>query len=195
MTMRAQVDECEINLEVVGSGPRVVLLHGLGSCLQDWQPQIAALADRYTVIAIDLRGHGESGKPPGPYSMEMLAADVRQVLEKLETGPVHVVGLSLGGMVAFQLAADAPELVRTLVIVNSGPEVVPRTLREHLALGARTWALRLLGLRRLGGRIAAMNFPDPGQEALRGALAARIAGNDVPAYRATMKAIVGWSVA
>jgi 3-oxoadipate enol-lactonase len=190
-----QVDGCEIHFEVTGSGPPVVLLHGLASCLEDWGSQVVALSARHTVVAIDLRGHGKSDKPPGPYRMAMFARDVTRVLETLGLGPAHVVGLSLGGMVAFQLAVDAPSLVRTLVILNSAPEVVPRTVREWLSLRSRLWILRVLGIRRFGQRIAAINFPDPGQEALRHALAARIAANDVVAYRETMRAIIGWSVA
>jgi len=192
---RLQIDGCEIYYEVVGAGPPVVLVHGLGSCVRDWDRQIPAFAAHHTVIAVDLRGHGESGKPAGPYSMARFAADVARVLETLAVGPAHIVGLSLGGMVAFQLAVDAPQYVKSLAIVNSAPEVIPRSVREWLALKARVWGLRLLGLPKFAERIAAMNFPDPGQAAERRALAARIAANDVAAYRASTRAIVGWSVA
>jgi pimeloyl-ACP methyl ester carboxylesterase len=190
-----RIDDCDVHYEVDGSGPPVLLIHGLGSCGRDWEMQRPALAARYTVVTVDLRGHGESSKPPGLYSIPRFSADVVHVLEALALGPAHVVGVSLGGMVAFQLALDAPALVRSLVVINSAPEVVPRTWKEHLAVKARFWALRLAGIRRLGERIAAMSFPEPGQEELRAALAARIASNDVRAYRASLRAIVGWSVA
>jgi pimeloyl-ACP methyl ester carboxylesterase len=190
-----QIDGCEIHYERLGSGSPVLLLHGLGSCGRDWERQIAPLAERYAVLSVDLRGHGASGKPPGPYSIAMLAADVVHVLEALGPGPTHVVGISMGGMVGLQLAVDAPALVSSLVVINSAPEVIPRTARERLAIGARFAALRLLGLPWLGGRIAALNFPAAEQRAERLALAARIAANDPAAYRASMKAIVGWSVA
>jgi pimeloyl-ACP methyl ester carboxylesterase len=190
-----RLGDCDIHYERVGAGPPVLLLHGLGSCAADWAPQIDALAGAHTVVTVDLRGHGESGRPPGPYSMGLFARDVARLLEALALAPAHVVGLSLGGMVAFQLAVDAPALVRTLVIVNSAPAVVPRRLSERLALASRLWALRLLGLRPIAQRIAAVNFPEPGQRALRRALAARVASNDPAAYRASMDAIIGWSVA
>jgi pimeloyl-ACP methyl ester carboxylesterase len=155
---------------------------------------VAVLADDYTVIGIDMRGHGRSSKPPGPYGIPVFALDVVHVLETLGHGPAHVVGLSMGGMIGFQLAVDAPSLVRSLVVVNSAPSVVPRTLREHALLTTRKLALRTLGLRRFGERIARANFPRPEQHAEREALAKRIASNDLAAYRASTNAIIGWSV-
>jgi 3-oxoadipate enol-lactonase len=192
---RLRVEGCEIHYEVKGRGEVVLLLHGLGSCLLDWELQVPALAERYTVVAVDLRGHGRSDKPPGPYSIATFAADVAQVLRALELGPAHVVGISMGGMVGFQLTVDAPSLVRSLVVVNSGPAVVARSLRERLMILQRRVALRVLGLRGLGRKIAEKNFPRPDQESLRRALAERIAENDEAAYRASTRAIFGWSVA
>jgi pimeloyl-ACP methyl ester carboxylesterase len=191
---RIYVDDAEIHYETSGAGTPVLLLHGLGSCGEDWKPQITALAARHTVVAVDLRGHGKSSKPGGPYSIPMFAGDVVHLLETLALAPAHVVGLSLGGMVAFQLAVDAPSLVRKLVVVNSAPAVVPRTAKEWLLLQSRVWALRIFGLQKLAHRVAYVNFPEPEQAELRRALAARIAGNDEAAYRAAMDANVGWSV-
>jgi len=190
-----RVDGCQIHYEVKGRGDVVLLLHGLGSSILDWEMQIPALAERYTVVAVDLRGHGRSDKPPGPYRIATFAADVARVLRTLALGPAHVVGFSMGGMVGFQLAVDAPALVRSLVVVNSAPSFVPRTLRERFEVARRLFALRVLGLRRLASRIAAMNLPRPDQEALRQKLTARLAQNDDRAYRASTMAILGWSVA
>lgn len=190
-----RADGCEIYYEVQGSGDVVLLLHGLGSSVRDWELQIPALAERYKIVAVDMRGHGRSGKPPGPYRIATFAADVAQVLRALDLGPAHVVGLSMGGMVGFQLAVDEPSLVRSLVVVNSGPEVVPRTLRERVALASRLVALRVVGLRGLARTIAAKNFPRADQEALRRRLVESLASNDEAAYRASTKAIIGWSVA
>jgi 3-oxoadipate enol-lactonase len=192
---KVQVADGEIHYEEVGAGEPMLLLHGLGSCLEDWELQIPVFAREHRVISMDLRGHGTSLKPSGPYSMAQLARDARAVLEATRTGPVHVVGLSLGGMVAFQLAVDAPELVRSLVIVNSAPEVIARTLNERLMLLTRRVLFAVLGLKGLAGRIAQMNFPRPDQADLRQKLVDRLVANDPVAYAATMKAIVGWSVA
>ncbi|HVK68941.1 MAG TPA: alpha/beta hydrolase [Polyangium sp.] len=189
------VDGCEIHYEVKGQGEVVLLLHGLGSSLLDWEMQIPALVERYTVVAVDMRGHGRSGKPPGPYRIATFAADVAQVMRALALGPAHVVGISMGGMIGFQLAVDHPSLVRSLVVVNSAPAFVPRTLRERLAVVQRIVALRVLGLPGFARKIAEKNLPRPDQEALRRKLAARLAQNDEAAYRAASHAILGWSVA
>jgi 3-oxoadipate enol-lactonase len=192
---RTTVDGCELHYEITGRGEPVVLLHGLGSCSLDWEHQMPALKERYTVIALDVRGHGQSGKPRGPYSMSLFARDVAQVLQKLALGPAHVIGISMGGMIAFQLAVDAPRLVRTLTVINSAPAVVPKTFSQWLTLRIRLWLPRLFGLRWLAKRIAAVNFPRPEQEADRNLLAERLGSNDPAAYRAATKAIIGWSVA
>lgn len=192
---RTTVDGCELHYEVTGRGEPVLLLHGLGSCSLDWENQIPALKERYTVITLDVRGHGQSGKPRGPYSIGLFARDVAQVLQKLALGPAHVVGISMGGMIAFQLAVDAPRLVQTLTVINSAPAVVPKTLSQWLTLRLRLWLPRIFGLRWLAKRIAAANFPRPGQEAERRLLAERLASNDPAAYRAATRAIIGWSVA
>src|SRR5262245_47763018 len=124
-----RVEDCSIHYEIQGKGDVVLLLHGLGSSVRDWELQIPALAERYTVLAVDMRGHGRSDKPSGPYSVAIFARDVAAVLRALALGPAHVVGISMGGMIGFQLAVDAPSLVRSFVVVNSGPALVPRTLR------------------------------------------------------------------
>src|SRR5690349_3136704 len=107
-------DGVNISYDTFGSGDPVVLVHGLGSYVGDWQAQIDALSREFQVVAIDLRGHGESDKPAGPYSVALFASDVAAVIGGLRLGPSHVVGLSLGGAVAFQLAVDRPDVVRSL---------------------------------------------------------------------------------
>src|SRR5215218_7951709 len=124
----------DVFYETRGSGDPVLLVHGLGSSTEDWEPQVDALAREFTVVAYDVRGHGRTGKPGGRYTVSQFADDAAALIAALGLGPVHVIGLSMGGMIAFQLAADHPALVRSLVIVNSGPEMVLRTLREKLGI-------------------------------------------------------------
>jgi pimeloyl-ACP methyl ester carboxylesterase len=126
--------------------------------------------------------------------MRDLACDAGAVIRGLELGPCHVVGLSLGGMVAFQLAVDQPELVRSLVIVNSGPEVVARTFKERFAIALRRGMSSLLPMRWLGAMISGRLFPHDEQKALRAEFVARFAMNHRASYRRAMAAIVGWSV-
>jgi pimeloyl-ACP methyl ester carboxylesterase len=110
----------------VGSGPALLLLHGLGCTHRTWLPVIDSLARRYTVIAPDLLGHGESDKPRGDYSIGAFANGMRDLLTVLEIDKVTVVGHSFGGGVAMQFAYQFPERTERMVLVGSGglgPEV------------------------------------------------------------------------
>lgn len=181
--------------EISGTGDPVLLLHGLGSSTRDWESQVEALSRYYQVITVDVRGHGQSPKPPGPYSIPLFTADVIALLRELDTGPVHAVGISMGGMIGLQLALDAPELTRSLVVINSGPKLVPETFGDRLAIRMRFVILRLMGMEGMGKFLAGRLFPEPGQEALREVFIQRWAENDVRAYRDAMRGFVGWTVA
>jgi 3-oxoadipate enol-lactonase len=195
-TRDVRVGDVELNCEIAGSGEPLLFIHGLGSCAEDWKPQIEYFRERYRTIACDLRGHGRSSKPRDPYSIEVFARDLASLLRELETGPAHVVGISLGGMVAFQLAVDAPERVRSLVIVNSGPAVPAETFKQRLPLHVRLLYARVLGLRGMAKMIAKRLFPKPEQVGLQRAFVARLAANDPHCYLASLRAIfAGWSVA
>ena len=184
-----------IHYQVTGSGQPLVFLHGLGGSTEDWAPQVEAFASRYQVITLDVRGHGLSSKPRGPYQVEDFTADARAVLCQVATGPVHVVGLSMGGMIALQLGLDAPDLVKTLVIVNSGPEVRPNNLRDRLLLWQRALLTRAVSMATWGRILADRLFPEPAQAEAREALRTRWARNDKRAYLASFQAIRRWSVA
>ena len=188
----AQVNGIKLHYQMQGRGQPLLLIHGLGAVAEDWEPQIAAFAKDYCVIAPDLRGHGQSDKPAGPYSMRLFAEDMAGLMHALRLGPAHVVGLSLGGGVAFQLALDAPELVKTLTIVNSAPEMILRTWQEKLAIWMRFAVIRLFGLPKLGEILAKRLFPD--DDGLRQIFAQRFAKNDTPGYLAAFRALIGWSV-
>jgi 3-oxoadipate enol-lactonase len=188
-----------LHYEVHGAGPALVLIHGLGSSMRDWEFQVDYFARGFRLITIDLHGHGKSPKPRGRYSISMFAQGVAEVIDNVGDPPVHVLGLSLGGMVAFELAVSRPELVKSLVIVNSAPETPRDTLRDRLlvwvALLSRWLVVRLLGMRRLGAALAAKLFPQPGQQELRRTFTSRWAENDKRAYLSSMWAIRRWSVA
>jgi pimeloyl-ACP methyl ester carboxylesterase len=177
-----------------GSGSSVLLVHGLGSSQQDWGAQVAALRVEHHVVRYDQRGHGASAHAGAPFTMVDLARDAAALIRSLRLGPCHVVGLSLGGMVAFQLALAEPRLVRSLVIVNSGPEVVPRTARERFSLLVRRVLSVALPQRWLGAILARRLFPEPGQEGLRREFILRFARNHKPSYLRAVSAILGWSV-
>jgi pimeloyl-ACP methyl ester carboxylesterase len=138
----------------VGSGPALLLLHGLGCSHRTWLPVLDSLARRYTVIAPDLLGHGESDKPRADYSIGAFANGMRDLLTVLDIDRVTVVGHSFGGGVAMQFAYQFPERTERLVLVGSGglgPEVSPAiraitTTGFHQVMGALT----LPGVRHLG---------------------------------------------
>lgn len=102
-----------------GQGPLVVLSHALGCDLSMWDGVAAALQDRYTVLRYDQRGHGQTPASAGTYTMDDLADDAAELIRAQGAGPVHFVGLSMGGMTAQSLAARHPGLVRSIVIANS----------------------------------------------------------------------------
>ena len=141
---RWRVGDVALYYERVGQGEPLVLVHGLGSSSRDWAYQVPFFAQNYEVVVCDVRGHGQSGKPPGPYSMPLFARDLAGLIEGLGVGPSQVVGVSMGGMIGLQLAVDRPELVRSLVVVNSVPDMVVRTWRQRLEVWHRPRTRRSL---------------------------------------------------
>jgi pimeloyl-ACP methyl ester carboxylesterase len=103
-----------------GDGPLLVLVHGITSSSASWEPVLPALAERFTVLAPDLLGHGQSDKPAGDYSLGSHACLIRDLMLALGHGPGTMVGHSLGGGVAMQLSYQFPELTHRLVLVSSG---------------------------------------------------------------------------
>src|SRR3712207_5387367 len=103
-----------------GSGPALLLLHGIGNNCQTWAGVIDRLAESHTVIAPDLLGHGASDKPRGDYSIAAYANGMRDLLTLLDIERATVVGHSLGGGIALQFAYQFPERCERLALVGSG---------------------------------------------------------------------------
>lgn len=110
-------DEVDLDATVTGpdGAPVVVLLHAIGTARSMWDPQAEALATTYRLVRPDLRGHGCSPAPDGPYSIAGLGADVLRLLDRLGIERASLCGLSLGAMVGIWLAANAPQRVERLV--------------------------------------------------------------------------------
>ena len=192
-----ETDDAKLFYEDAGRGEPVLLLHGLGGSTADWAPQIEALAPRYRVLALDVRGSGRSRdlrRPGGPFSVQQFADDAARLLDRLGAAPTHVVGLSLGGMIAFQLAVDHPRCVRTLTVVNSLPAVVPRTRSQRLTLWLRLGVARWFGPAWMARLLVRRLFPRPEQAPLRRRFLENMARNEKRAYAASQRAVVGWSV-
>src|SRR2546426_9024727 len=103
-----------------GWGPVIVLIHGITGSSVTWEDVIEPLSERFTVVAPDLLGHGESAKPRGDYSLGAYASGIRDLLVALGHQRATVVGHSLGGGVAMQMAYQFPERCERLVLVSSG---------------------------------------------------------------------------
>jgi pimeloyl-ACP methyl ester carboxylesterase len=116
---------------LAGSGPPIVLMHGITAASVVWERVGPRLARNHTVLAPDLLGHGQSAKPRGDYSMGAFASGIRDLVLSLGLGPATVVGHSLGGGVAMQFAYPFPERVGRLALVSSGG------LRRSAACGYR----------------------------------------------------------
>src|SRR3712207_1220137 len=103
-----------------GWGPVVVLIHGITGSCATWENVIEPLSEHYTVIAPDLLGHGESAKPRGDYSLGAYASGIRDLMVALKRPRATIVGHSLGGGIAMQMAYQFPERCERLVLVASG---------------------------------------------------------------------------
>ncbi|MFC2064630.1 alpha/beta fold hydrolase [Chloroflexota bacterium] len=187
-------NQIKMNYQITGDGDPLVLIHGLGSSGRDWEYQLDVFARKFKVITMDLRGHGNSDKPKGPYSMAMFAQDIAGLLIELQEEPAHVVGLSLGGGIAFQLALDHPDLVKTLTIVNSFPELMIRSFKDRLNTWQRFAIVKLLGMKKMGEILSERLFPKEEHGEIRELFVQRWAENDPRAYQASMQAMIGWSV-
>ena len=126
-TLPAQFDEWQIELHgrrviyrVAGSGPPIVLIHGMLNSSSHWRSVALSLAGEYTVIAPDLIGHGDSAAPRGDYSLGAHAASIRDLLAAIGIDRATIVGHSLGGGVAMQFFYQFPQRVERLVLISSG---------------------------------------------------------------------------
>lgn len=180
-------------LDDAGDGSPVLLIHGLGGW--GWQQVIPPLSRVHRVLAPWLRGFGGS-EGPVPYSIEDLARDAAGVLAHADAGPAHVVGHSLGGMVAQALATDHPEVVRSLALVST---------HSHSGRRAAAFAMAMARVSEVGGEAALAEpevmerleqvlgdaFPENGREIL----ARRLVGRDGPrpAEAAAWRAAAGFS--
>jgi pimeloyl-ACP methyl ester carboxylesterase len=116
-------DGCRIHYELFGDpgSPVLTLLEGIGADIAGWRRNIPTLASELRVVAIDHRGNGASGEPPGPCTMTTFVEDALAVLDELGVERAHVYGQSFGGMVAQEMALTYPDLVRTLALAGTHP--------------------------------------------------------------------------
>ena len=140
------VHDVQLNVTRRGSGPPIVMIHGLGMSATTWDAVAERLADRHDVLAVDLPGHGESPSPedPAAYTRDAALADLDDVLATLDELPV-LVGHSLGGYLALAHAATRPDASRGIVVLNTGPGFRDPEKREGLERHARGVTLIVSG--------------------------------------------------
>jgi len=172
-----------------GSGEPFLLLHGLGSSSDDWLLQIPTFSNRWRVIAPDLRGHGRTPLPDTTLTIEQMAADMAELLERLDARPAHVLGLSMGGCVALALALARPDDVRSLILVNTGA-AIRFSGRRYLRGLTRVIALLVGGPPAMARVVARGLFPDPDQALLRQEAAARLSQVAPRAYLSAVRALL-----
>jgi pimeloyl-ACP methyl ester carboxylesterase len=141
---------------IAGSGPVIVMLHGVGDSSTTWEPVHAKLAQRFTVIAPDMLGHGESDKPRADYSLASFANGLRDLLTALEIDRVTLVGHSYGGGLAAQFAYQYPQFVERIVLVSAGG--VTKNVSLALRLAAMPMGAETLSVLRLPGAVPALEL-------------------------------------
>lgn len=135
--MRMSINDIQLHYELSGraDAPVVVLSHALASSSIMWQSQMKSLEAVFRVLRYDMRGHGQSDTPEGPYSMEMLCEDVVGLLDALEIEQAHFVGLSIGGMIGQGLALDRSERLISVTLCDTTsitPEEAKPLIEERI---------------------------------------------------------------
>ena len=114
----------ELNVQISGSGEPLIIMHGLFGTLENWGGQIKALSEHFTVYAVDLRNHGRSPHSD-QISYPLMASDIIQLMDQQGLGSAHILGHSMGGKVAMQLAMNNPERINKLIVVDIAPVQYP----------------------------------------------------------------------
>ena len=130
--MKAKVNGIETNYEIHGreGAPWVTFSHSLACSLRMWDPQLPVFKDKFRILLYDTRGHGASEAPQGPYTLDMLAEDVKQLLAQLGIKKTHWLGLSMGGMIGQTLALKEPGLLDRVVLADTGHAQTPETIKQ-----------------------------------------------------------------
>jgi pimeloyl-ACP methyl ester carboxylesterase len=163
VTLSAQNGAVRIAYELAGEGPPLLLIHGLGYARWGWEPVVDGLAERFRLVLFDNRGVGESDVPEGPYTARAMAEDAMAVLDAAGVDRAHVLGTSLGGMVAQEVALGWPDRVDRLVLVctTAGVQGLPMPEQTVRLMGEAATMPPLDALRRFVENALA---PDPDPE-------------------------------
>lgn len=175
-----------------GRGDAVLLLHGLGGSHDDWRLQLPEFARRYRVIVPDLRGFGASGRRE-PFTIQQHARDMLALLAALEVSRAHVIGLSMGGAVAIEMALARPGAVASLVLANTAPSFRLSNWERRRMAWLRSLVASLLGVGAVARITGRGFFPARGQGRLRRRLIRRASETSRWVYLATLRALTRWN--
>jgi len=168
----------------------VLLLHGLGANSASWTFQLPPLIEAgFRPIAPDAPGFSRSPYNGKGWSIATVAQSMADLLAELQTGPAHIVGISMGGVIAQQIAFDFPQWIRKLVLVNTFTALRPERVGSWLYLLGRFAMVHTLGLPAQAKVVARRIFALAEQEELRQMLITTITQSDPRAYRAAMRAL------
>lgn len=173
-----------------GQGPIVVLIHSLGSNIHMWRSTIEALKDRYTLLAFDCRGHGHSSMGDG-FTTAKVAADLRGLVELLGVEQFHLLGLSMGGLIALRFYSLWPSLVRTLILSGSYAKAGEES---RLRLATAKVNLKKISMLQWGRQYAATTLLPTTPPTVHAALAHAIGKMDPYDYLRVYEAIVNEDV-
>jgi pimeloyl-ACP methyl ester carboxylesterase len=176
-----------------GSGEPVLLVHGLGSSGADWAFQVPALQSRFRVLIPDLPGCGHSEPASDACSVEMFAAALWALLDELEVPSCNIIGFSLGGAVALEMALQRPGAVPRLALINSLASYRVDHWRKWIEARIPVVLVRALGMRRAARIVASRLFPDPWQQPMRERAENVIGAVEPRRYLDTARALERWS--
>jgi 3-oxoadipate enol-lactonase len=183
-----------IHYLVRGRGESLLLIHGLGSSGADWAFQVAALEPHFRIIVPDLPGSGHSAAPAGEYTIDGFADVLWRLMDHLQINRTNIVGFSLGGAVALEMAARRPACVPRLGLINSLATYRPQGLRKWLETYVSATLVSLLGMPRAACLMAERLFPEPWQRAMREHAARVMGGVPAASYLGTGLALARWAI-
>src|SRR6202453_613591 len=175
-------EESSIHYLQRGHGEPLLLIHGLGCSGADWAFQVAVLEKRFRVIVPDLPGCGHSPPPRDEYTMAGFASALWSLLDHLAVSRANIIGFSMGGAVALEMAAQRPASVPRLGLINSLATYRPDDWRKWLEVHVSALLVRLLGMRRAAWLLALRLFPEPWQRAIREHAAAAVGAGTASSY-------------
>ena len=183
-----------VDAQFSGSPP-VLLLHGLGVNSKSWGMQVPALERAgFRILMPDIRGFGKSTFPGGSVTVRRLASDIVLLLHNLHIPSTVVVGISMGGALALQMALDNPELVSRLILINTFSHLRPKRVKTWVYFAVRFAMLHIIGLKAQAHAVATHLFPSPADAALREIFYTQISQADPAGYRAAMRALARFNV-